>query len=407
MTPRTKVIAAPRVVGGAHRPGVLEPGWVSTSGDRITQVGAGSRPDADLVLTTGILAPGLVDLQVNGAYGVDFASVSPDQWCAVTRRLPETGVTSLVPTCITAPIDGLTAALARYREIRPLLDAARQSARTLGVHLEGPFISERFRGAHDAQLLRDPTPHRVDALLAAGAGGTLLYVTLAPERPGGIHAVHRLTAAGVRVAVGHSDAREEVVRAAVDAGATLVTHLFNGQRPMRHRDPGVVGPALVDQRLTCGLIVDLHHVFPTAIRLAFAAARGRIALVTDAVAAMGMPPGRYVLAGDVVEVGPGTPPRRPDGAFAGSVLRMDEAVARSVACGVSLTEALDAATLVPADAVGRADLGRLAPGALADLVWLSDELRARATWIGGDLAFADAAARPLVGAPAQTGEVRG
>jgi N-acetylglucosamine-6-phosphate deacetylase len=188
------------------------------------------------------------------------------------------------------------------------------------------------------------------------------------------------------------------VLAAADAGATIVTHLYNGQRPLHHRDPGVVGAALSDPRFTLGLIVDLVHVAPTAVRVAFAAAAGRVALVTDATAALGMPPGRYELGGEEVTIEEGRPPVRDDGTLAGASLRLDAAVANTVACGIDLEVALDAATRAPADALGRADLGRIAPDARADLVWLDDDLRARATWVGGRLvAGREAAGLPQLG----------
>jgi len=203
------------------------------------------------------------------------------------------------------------------------------------------------------------------------------------------------------VAVGHSDATDAQVRAAADAGATLVTHLYNAQRGLGHRDPGVVGAALADRRLTAGLIVDLHHVAPTAVEVAFAAAAGRIMLVTDAIAALGMPPGTYDLAGAPTTVRAGQPPIRPDGTIAGSALRLDEAVANTVRCGVDPATALLAATRVPADALGRPDLGRLAPGLPADLVWLDDRWRTRACWIDG------VPVEPLTGDPTPASDQRG
>jgi N-acetylglucosamine-6-phosphate deacetylase len=185
--------------------------------------------------------------------------------------------------------------------------------------------------------------------------------------------------------VGHSDATAQQVSAAAQHGASMVTHLFNAQRPMHHREPGVVGQALADSRLTSSLIADLHHVSGQVAAIAFAAAPGRICLITDAAACAGMPPGRYLLGGEPIDVaeGDGAPPVRSDGTLAGSALRMDLAVANMVASGIGLADAVAAATRIPADLIGRGDIGRLAPGAAADLTWLSDDLRATATWIGG------------------------
>jgi N-acetylglucosamine-6-phosphate deacetylase len=218
----------------------------------------------------------------------------------------------------------------------------------------------------------------------------LRLVTLAPERRGGMAAVTALTEAGVLVSVGHSDATARQVAEAADHGARMVTHLFNAQRPMHHREPGVVGQALTDLRLTSGLIADMHHVSPQVCVLAFRAAPGRICAVTDAATCAGMPPGSYRLGGELIELPPGDgePPVRNDGTLAGSGLRMDAAVGNLVAAGIGLVEAVCAATRVPADLIGRPDLGRIAPGAAADLVWLGDDMRTRATWIGGKLVFA-------------------
>jgi len=173
-------------------------------------------------------------------------------------------------------------------------------------------------------------------------------VTLAPERAHALEAITLLTDAGVLVSVGHSDATGAQVAAAAEAGARAVTHLFNAARPLHHREPGVAGHALVDERLSLGLIVDLHHVAADVVRLAFLAAGDRIVLVTDAVASAGMPPGRYVLGGEPVLVEPGRPPMREDGVIAGSRLRLDEAVRNTVDLGVPLAVAVDAATRRPA-----------------------------------------------------------
>ncbi|MDQ1286714.1 MAG: N-acetylglucosamine-6-phosphate deacetylase [Actinomycetota bacterium] len=383
-------ITAPRVLTGTAD---LRPGWVRFDGSRVESVGAGAPPTApDIALPSGVLVPGLVDAQVNGGFGVDFAAADDGEWADVARALPATGVTSAVPTFITAPVDELAETLRRFGAVRPSLDAVPQATRMLPAHVEGPFLSLRRRGAHRSEYLSDPAPEHVETLIEAGAaaGGSLGYLTLAPERQGAPAAVRRLVAAGVRVSIGHTDADEAAVHAAADAGATLVTHLYNAQRPFRHRDPGVVGAALVDDRLTCGLVVDGHHVHETAVRIAFTSKPGQIMLVTDAVAALGMPEGSYELGGQEFTVRAGEPPRRADGTIAGGAGRLDDAISLTVAAGVPLKQAVEAATRVPAAAVGRPDLGRIAPGCPADLVWLDAEgdhlLRTRTTWIGGVVA---------------------
>jgi N-acetylglucosamine-6-phosphate deacetylase len=376
------LITAPQVITADPVGQVLAPGFVAVAGGVVTEVGAGDPPAAaDLQLTTGLLMPGFVDLQVNGYFGVELMSPTADGWATVSRRLPETGVTAFLPTFVTAPVDRLAAALRAAASLIPDLSGG---ARVLGVHVEGPFIAPARRGAHSAEWIIDPDPAAVATLLEAG-GGLLREVTLAPERPGALDLIAPLTEAGVLVSVGHSDATAEQVARAADAGARMVTHLFDAQRGLHHREPGVVGQALTDDRLTSGLIADLRHVSPAACLIAFRAAPGRIVLVTDAAACAGMPPGRYLLGGEPIELpaGDGVPPVRADGTIAGSALRLDAAVANMVSAGAGLADVVAAATRVPADLIGRPDLGRIAAGSAADLTWLGPDLRTRSCWVGG------------------------
>ena len=370
-------------------------GFVELTDGAIGRVGAGAPPArADVTLPDGYLLPGFVDLQVNGYFGTEFQTADAVSWADVARQLPATGATAFMPTLITAPVDSLAVALRAAAEFAG--DLPDGGARVLGVHLEGPFISPARRGAHNPAWIIDPTPAAIAALIKAGRG-LLRLVTLAPERPGALAAIDQLVAAGVLVSVGHSDATAEQVAAAAERGARMVTHLFNAQRPLGHREPGVVGQALTDERLTSGLIADLYHVAGPVCGLAFRAAPGRIALVTDAAAPAGMPPGEYLLGGEPITLPPGqgAPPLRSNGTLAGSALRMDVAVANAVRSGVSLAAAVAAATRIPADLIGRPDLGRLAAGAAGDLVWLSPDLRTRATWIAGRLVYTDGAAAAL------------
>jgi N-acetylglucosamine-6-phosphate deacetylase len=409
------IITAPQVIPAVPGSGVLEPGFVRIADGLITEVGQG-RPAGppDLELPSGVLAPGLVDLQVNGYFGVELMVADPDGWAAVAAGLPGTGCTAFLPTFVTAPVPRLADALRRAAGFAGQLPA--RGARVLGVHLEGPFISPARHGAHNPEWIIPASPAAVAELLAAGEG-LLRLVTLAPEVDGGLAAIGSLTAAGVLVSVGHSDATAAQVAAAAGAGARMVTHLYDAQRPLHHREPGVVGQALADPRLTSGLIADLHHVSAVACAIAFAAAPGRICLVTDAAACAGRPPGEYLLGGEriVLSPGAGAPPHRADGTLAGSALRMDVAVANMVAVLAqggdppeppdrrfapsggepprrgadhpALAAVVAAATRIPADLIGRPDLGRLAPGAAADLVWLDDELRTAATWIEGEKVY--------------------
>ena len=372
-------------------PDILSPGYVLVRDGTIAAVGGGPPPRAaDVRLDAGVLVPGFVDLQVNGYYGAEFDAVRAGEWRMVAARLPETGATAFVPTFITAPVPRLAAALRQAAGVAADLAADRAAgraagARVLGVHLEGPFISPLRAGAHNTAWMTDPAPAAIGGLLDAG-DGILKIVTLAPELPGALDAVARLAAAGVLVSVGHTDARASQVAAAAGAGARMVTHLFNAQRPLHHREPGVPGQALADSRLTSGLIADFRHVAEPVCAIAFAAAPARIFLVTDAAACAGMPTGRYMLGGAPIELPPGdgVPPVRASGTLAGSALRMDVAVANMVRAGAGLPGAVAAATRIPADLIGRPDLGRIIPGAQADLVWLGESLRTQATWVAGE-----------------------
>jgi len=407
------LIEAERIVPGDLT--TIAPGHVLVHDGVIAAVGEGPPPRRpDVRLDSGILVPGFVDLQVNGYFGAELEAVRPDEWRMIAARLPETGTTAFMPTFITAPVAQLASALRRaaplareqaqraghagYAGQPGRVESAGQpgyagrvpGARVLGVHLEGPFISPLRAGAHNKDWMTDPAPGAISELLDAGRG-VLKIVTLAPELPGALDAITRLAEAGVRVSVGHTDALASQVAAAAAAGARMVTHLFNAQRPLHHREPGVPGQALSDPRLTSGLIADFHHVAPEVCALAFAAAPGRIHLVTDAAACAGMPPGTYLLGGEPIEVpaGDGMPPIRASGTLAGSALRMDVAVANMVRAGAGLPATVAAATRVPADLIGRPELGRITPGALADLAWLGEDLRARATWVAGDLVYSE------------------
>lgn len=377
-----RTLNVPLAVAGAR---LLRPATVTVEGRRIVSVREGRASGS--TLPDGVLVPGLIDLQLNGMFGVDFQTAAAEEWVKVQESLPSTGVTAFLPTLITAPLDALGESLGVAAEVRRW-SAGHPRSRLLGTHVEGPFLSPLRRGAHNPDWLLNPTAERISTLLECPAGPPML-ITLAPELDGAMAAVERLVDRGVAVSIGHSDATAEQVSAAASAGARMVTHLFNAQRGIHHREPGVAGQGLADPRLTLGLIADLAHVVGPVLQLAFAAASGRIALVSDAAAAAGQPPGRYLLGGEVIEVADEGPPRRADGTLAGSALRLDQSIANVVGLGIDLVTAVDAASRVPADLFGLRELGRLAPGALADMVWLGDDLRTRACWIGGELAFGE------------------
>ena len=237
------LIAAARVITAQVRHGaqaILAPGYVRCENGSITSVGAGPPPDRpDVDLADGLLLPGFVDLQINGCFGVEFGAAQARDWAMVARRLPETGTTAFMPTFVTRPVAQLADALRRAAGFIGDLAGAPGLARVLGIHVEGPFISKERAGAHNTDWIVPPTPADVAALLQAGSGQVRI-VTLAPEADGAMAAIGQLRQAGVVVSVGHSDATAHQVSAAALAGATMVTHLFNAQRPMHHREPGVV-----------------------------------------------------------------------------------------------------------------------------------------------------------------------
>ncbi len=365
---------------------VVEPGGVTVERGVVVDTWGGPPPPGALRLREGMLVPGLVDLQLNGAYGIDCADASSRDLANLAARLPRAGVTSFLPTAVTAPMGALTDWLgtvaAAQRAWRP------PAARILGAHVEGPFLVPARAGAHDPGLFCDPTRDRIRALYEAG-GGALAVLTLAPERAGALQAIEALAARGVVVALGHSDATAAQATAATAAGARLVTHLFNASSPLGHRAPGLPGVALTDPRLSVGLIADFVHVDPLVVRLVLAAAGERVVLTSDAMAAAGMGPGAYRLAGRTVYLEAGDAPRGADGGLAGSATLAGQAFANLLALGVEPALACNAAAQRPAALLRRQDLGRIRPGAAADLVWLDGTGAVRATWVAGQLAWGD------------------
>jgi N-acetylglucosamine-6-phosphate deacetylase len=380
----TTFFAARALVGGSF----VGPVRLEVDGGRIVSVvtgaAAGAGPAADVQLAAGTLSPGLLDLQNNGSFGADFADATPAQWVRVLTGLASRGVTGVEPTIITAPLADLNAAFGRIHAAQER-HAGEAVCRILGAHLEGPFISPERKGAHRAECMLDPTPQALDELLGNPAtAAVLLTITLAPEREGALEAIRRLVAAGVVVSVGHSDATAAQVWAAGDAGATMTTHIFNAQRPLRHREPGVPGAVLADERFYIGTIIDGQHLDPSIVKVLFAAAAGRVVALTDAIVTAGLANhtplmfGGQPVANDDTGLG-----RREDGTIAGAGIVLDEGVRRMIAAGLDPATVLASCTEVAARSLGRTDIGHLTPGALADLVWWDEHWHPHRVWIGG------------------------
>jgi len=369
------IIAAPRLfIDGAF----TGPGAVSVENGLITGITMGVAGYADVLLDSGALTPGLIDLHNNGAFGVDFATAAPEEWTFCLQKLTACGVTSVLPTIITAPLPRIYEAAICVRA------AMAAHSGVLGLHLEGPFLAAEKRGAHRAEWLLIPDMANLSALLAnAQLAAVLRVITLAPELPGAIQAIMRLTAAGVVVSLGHTEADAAQMRAAAAAGATMVTHVFNAQSALSHRAPGAPGVALTDSRLWPCLIADGVHVDPAVLQLAFAACPRAIA-VTDSILLAGQAPGdEREFGGAPARLGTDGVGRRADGTIAGAGITLDEGVRRLIAAGVTPEAALAAATSRPAAALGLMDRGRIAVGARADLVWWDDAFAVRQVWTSG------------------------
>ncbi|MFC7789776.1 N-acetylglucosamine-6-phosphate deacetylase [Microbacterium sp. MAHUQ-60] len=376
----SRVIHSARIADGDGS--VTDDGWVRfedglvvargtgedwTSADEVVDAVAVAGPDA-------LLTPGFVDIHGHGGAGAAYDDGADA--IRIGRAMHRShGTTRAVISLVTATVDDLVA------QVAVIADLAQTDAEILGSHLEGPFLDPGHHGAHAPSLLRHPDPFDIARLLGAGRG-TVRQVTLAPELPGGIDAVRQIVASGAAVAVGHTDADAAVARAAFEAGASILTHAFNAMNAIHHRAPGPVLVAAADHRVVLEGIADNIHLDPHVIKLLFDAAPGRVALITDAMAAAGSADGRYDLGAVKVTVKDGVARADDTGSIAGSTLTQDVALRRAVEAGVDLGEAVRALTSTPARAIGFGDvLGLLQPGRTADAVLLDAAFAVRGVWI--------------------------
>jgi N-acetylglucosamine-6-phosphate deacetylase len=356
------------VLKGAHvalPTGVVAEGQVVVEGDRIA---ATPRENAQVIDVTGhYLVPGFVDLHNHGGGGASFTSGTVDEVLQGIDTHRRHGTTTLVASTVTGDMDFLAQRAGFLSELAEQGDIA-------GIHFEGPFISPCRKGAHSEELLRDPDPAEVRKLIDA-ARGKARMVTLATELPGGIDSVRLLAEHGVIAAIGHTDATYEQTVEAIDAGATVATHLFNAMPALGHRAPGPIAALLEDDRITVELINDGTHLHPASLQLAFRhAGAHRVAFITDAMDAAGFGDGRYMLGPLEVEVADGVARLVEGGSIAGSTLTLDRAFKRAVTVDkLPVEDVVKALSTNPARLLGMSDtIGSLEPGKYADLVLLDD-----------------------------------
>jgi N-acetylglucosamine-6-phosphate deacetylase len=328
---------------------------------------------------SGVICPGFIDLQINGAFGIDIGLEEADLE-TLAGKLPQTGTTSFLPTAISWPAG-------RYEAFLETLARASSApgARILGAHLEGPFLSRSRKGAHDPENLLAVDLGLVRDILSSGR---VRVMTLAPELPDAGKAVELLRDSGVVASMGHTDATYDEVLRGLDKGFTMATHLYNAMSSFEHRAPGAVGAILTEDRIQAGIIADGVHVHEGALRLAYREKGSKgLALVTDAMEAAGMPDGEYELSGRTVRLENGSV-CLPDGTLAGSALTLDRAVRNAVRfLGIHLEEAVRMSSETPAKILGLQTRGRITSGADADLVTLSAEGVVEETIVGGQTVY--------------------
>jgi N-acetylglucosamine-6-phosphate deacetylase len=376
-TPSTFAVRG-KLLFGTH----LDNGTLIVENGTIASIQRGHASNGNLpptVIDADIVSPGLIDLQVNGAFGHEVTA-NPDDIDFISQNLLSTGCTSWLPTVVTAPADFYPPVFAGWPEHKDEAGAV-----PLGFHLEGPFISREKKGAHRIECIDAASDELFDFWLEQDS---IVLVTLAPEREGARDRIRRLVERGILVSLGHTNASYEQFVAGIDAGARKATHLYNTMPQIHHREPGAMVATLVDERITAGLIPDGVHSHPTTVRLALRS-KGvdGIAIVSDMMSACGLGPGNYSLSTKTVTVDESSA-RLADGTLAGSILTMDQALRNLVDWSDATTaEALHMMTAVPARLIGDNLRGRLVVGARADFALLNTGLQPVTTIVGGAIAW--------------------
>ena len=367
----------------------FSPGRVVIRGDRIEAVGLSSdvrTPDnaKRFEAPAMTLVPGFIEPHVHGCGGADVMDATPDSMSIICRTLAQHGTTAFLPTTVSAPVDALSSAIERLAGV---IRTPSPGARPLGIHLEGPFLNVQKRGTHQPSHVRLPDATLLSDWIARSMG-TIKLLTIAPELEGSAALSSQARETGVVVAMGHSDASYAQASEAADAGTRYAVHTFNAMRQFNHRDPGIVGAVLADDRIFAEIIADGIHVAPETVRL-FAKVKGpaRILLATDGTSATGMPDGEYALGTRTVQVRGGIC-RDGEGRLAGSTLTQDRALRNLLDwTRMSLSDALLALTVNPATALSLEGRGRLEPGAFADLALLDQNLQVARTYVAGAVVF--------------------
>lgn len=367
-------IGAGRLFTGTEE---LRDAWVEVDDGRISAIGSGI-DGCDL--RAAILTPGFVDVHSHGGGGYEFADAAHVEDVLAMHRA--NGTTTMVASLVTATLPDVEA---QVRALSPLV----ADGTLAGIHLEGPWLGAAYKGAHPIELLRDPEPGEVAAILDAGkldnGRWAVRMVTLAVELPGALEAIAEIVGRDAIVAIGHGDMTYEHAAAAFDAGASGVTHLFNAMPGLKHRGPGPVLASLQDERIWLELICDGVHVDLRLIRFVFDVAADRVVLVTDAMAAAGVGDGDYQLGAHFVEVRDGVARVAGEGSIAGSTLTLLRAIQTAVRCGVPMSDVVRAATSNAARYMRLADVGELVVGAKADIVCLDEDLQIQHVIAGGEL----------------------
>jgi N-acetylglucosamine-6-phosphate deacetylase len=328
-----------------------------------------------------ICAPGYIDIHTHGCYGYSVMDNKIESILKISENLLKHGVTSFLPTTLSAPINELSSIL---KNISLAMKNNNYGAEILGAYVEGPYINKERAMAQNVLFIREPNIEEFEELFKISEKN-IRVITIAPEIPNAIEFIKNAKKHGIIVAAAHTNANYEEAMAGFDAGITLCTHFFNGMRNFHHRDPGIVGAALINQNVYCEIIADMIHLHPCTIKLTLLA-KGidKVVLITDSIPATGLPNGYYELEGLKIIVKDGVSRRIDTGGFAGSTLTMDKAVKNMVnKIGIDIKDAIKMATLNPAKAIGEKERGIISPGAIANLIILDKDLNVISTFVKG------------------------